>query len=98
MRAKQFLRLWFIFLSVSPPQTGQPELRAMAVLEIFVLDENDNAPVFDRDSYEASIAEDAEPMSRLLIVSATDADTGESASGRQAALIQQFGAVVLLFS
>ena len=44
---------------------------------IRLVDANDNAPVFDQSSYEASIPEDALPLTSVITVHASDVDTGD---------------------
>lgn len=53
-----------------PPRTGH--LR----VELRVLDENDNPPVFEQDEYRASVHEDAQPGAEVCRVHATDRDLG----------------------
>uniref|UniRef100_T1L1Z0 Cadherin domain-containing protein n=1 Tax=Tetranychus urticae TaxID=32264 RepID=T1L1Z0_TETUR len=52
---------------------------ATADVEITVRDANDNAPVFEKESYTASISESAEPGTVVDRVTATDADSGLNA-------------------
>ncbi|XP_053812874.1 protocadherin gamma-B5-like [Vidua chalybeata] len=56
-----------------PPRTGT------AQLWINVTDANDNPPVFAQDRYRVSLREDTPPGSRVLNVSASDADAGTNA-------------------
>ncbi|KAL1434560.1 hypothetical protein MTO96_011649 [Rhipicephalus appendiculatus] len=59
----------------------KPKLSSTATVTVNVLDINDNAPVFEEDSYTASIVEDASPGSVVTTIVATDRDTsphGES--------------------
>uniref|UniRef100_A0A3Q0SS93 Cadherin domain-containing protein n=1 Tax=Amphilophus citrinellus TaxID=61819 RepID=A0A3Q0SS93_AMPCI len=54
----------------SPPRSGA------AIVHITVLDANDNAPVFSHAVYKASVPENSPLDTVVVIVSATDADTG----------------------
>lgn len=54
----------------SPSRTGTLEVR------IDVLDANDNAPVFESGSYEASLIENSPAMTTVVRVHATDRDAG----------------------
>ncbi|KAK2524868.1 hypothetical protein Q9233_009187 [Columba guinea] len=58
---------------------GDPPRSGTAQLCINVTDANDNAPVFAQDGYRATVREDAPPGSRVVIVSASDADAGTNA-------------------
>lgn len=49
-----------------------------ATVLIYVLDENDNTPVFLNDSYVATILENSTPPTIALIVQASDADSGNN--------------------
>ncbi|XP_071425960.1 protocadherin gamma-B5-like isoform X3 [Pithys albifrons albifrons] len=55
---------------------GDPPRSGTAQLWINVTDANDNAPMFTQDRYRASLSEDTPPGSRVLNVSAYDADSG----------------------
>ncbi|NWR35233.1 PCDGK protein, partial [Tachuris rubrigastra] len=58
---------------------GDPPRSGTAQLWINVTDANDNPPVFSQDRYRASLREDTPPGSKVLNVSASDADTGTNA-------------------
>lgn len=53
-----------------------PSLTTAVKLEIFVTDENDNNPVFQKLSYNATVKEELEPPLFVIEVQATDADFG----------------------
>ncbi|XP_066572795.1 protocadherin-12 [Amia ocellicauda] len=53
---------------------GTPRLTFIEHLTVHVLDENDNAPVFSKDLYEASIRENNDPGLHVLTVEAHDID------------------------
>ncbi|XP_061596681.1 protocadherin-16-like [Cololabis saira] len=55
---------------------GRPPLSSTATVDIVVQDVNDNAPVFPRDFYNASVGENTPAGSCFLQVSATDGDRG----------------------
>ncbi|CAN8006312.1 unnamed protein product [Ixodes hexagonus] len=56
--------------------SGIARLRGEAKVLVRITDVNDNAPVFSRPNYKASVSESAPPRSAVLRVSATDADQG----------------------
>ena len=55
--------------------SGKTILISSASVKIKVLDYNDNRPVFNRPSYEASITEQSDNGTRVIPLSATDNDT-----------------------
>ncbi|KAL2077305.1 hypothetical protein ACEWY4_026809 [Coilia grayii] len=57
---------------------GDPQLSSTAQIHVTVLDVNDNAPVFTKPIYRASIAENAPKGTVLTTVSAPDADQGSN--------------------
>ncbi|KAL3182237.1 hypothetical protein MRX96_007437 [Rhipicephalus microplus] len=65
----------FILLVVAEEAFTNPKLSSTATVTVNVLDINDNAPVFEEDSYTASIVEDASPGSVVTTIVATDRDT-----------------------
>lgn len=58
---------------------GTVPLSSSALVEVTILDENDNAPVFDPGSQSSSIPENADAFTPVLYLSATDADSGSNA-------------------
>ncbi|XP_077577604.1 neural-cadherin [Stigmatopora nigra] len=67
--------------SARPGQQGQPNTDT-AYVRIFVADVNDNAPVFPRAVYEASVEEDKEVGFVVITVTANDHDEGANAKLR----------------
>ncbi|GBP49666.1 Cadherin-related tumor suppressor [Eumeta japonica] len=63
-------------ISVTAKDRGDPPKMTEATIEITVLDENDNSPVFDPKQYSASVPENASIGASVLQVSATDVDEG----------------------
>ncbi len=55
---------------------GNPQKTGTVKINVFVLDANDNAPVFSQSVYTALVAENAPMGSLVLKISATDADQG----------------------
>ncbi|KAM5299010.1 protocadherin gamma-A5 isoform 6-T6 [Ctenodactylus gundi] len=55
---------------------GDPVLSSTAHIRVTVLDANDNAPVFTRSEYRVSVPENVPVGTRLLTVTAMDADEG----------------------
>ncbi|XP_075544524.1 cadherin-related tumor suppressor fat [Dermacentor variabilis] len=58
--------------------SGITRLRGEAKVVVRITDVNDNAPVFSRPSYRASVSEAAAPGTTVARVSATDADEGRN--------------------
>ncbi|XP_054244963.1 protocadherin beta-15-like [Indicator indicator] len=56
----------------SPPRSGT------SLIRIVVLDANDNIPMFSRDVYEVSVAENSPPGQLVVRVAATDPDEGSN--------------------
>ena len=65
-------------LSVEAADKGNPSLSSIVVVQIVVLDQNDNAPVFAKDPYNCEIDENSAANSRVCLVSATDKDDGQN--------------------
>ena len=66
-------------MAVDSPTSGQGAQRTGVVsIPVFILDENDNSPIFDPATYEASITENDIGPLNLLTVSATDLDSLEN--------------------
>jgi len=61
-------------LTVVATDYGVPALSATAEVVVTLIDENDNAPVFQQSLYQSSIREDAQNQSEVITVLATDAD------------------------
>ncbi|XP_077387723.1 protocadherin gamma-A12-like isoform X50 [Festucalex cinctus] len=55
---------------------GSAQKSGTVVIHVTVLDANDNAPVFSKAVYKASLPENSSPDSAVIRVSATDADEG----------------------
>ncbi|XP_042338721.1 protocadherin gamma-B5-like, partial [Plectropomus leopardus] len=58
---------------------GSPQRSGTVVIHVTVLDANDNAPVFSQAVYKASLPENSPPDTKVITVSATDADEGVNA-------------------
>ena len=63
-------------LTVSARDNGQPMMSDTTDVEVLVTDVNDNAPVFDQKSYQASISEAKINGTSVLTIHATDPDRG----------------------
>lgn len=59
---------------------GKPKLSTETEVNVIVLDQNDNAPVFSKTLYTKSIPEDVRDGSMVIQVSATDADQSSANS------------------
>uniref|UniRef100_H3C2T8 Cadherin domain-containing protein n=1 Tax=Tetraodon nigroviridis TaxID=99883 RepID=H3C2T8_TETNG len=57
---------------------GTPQKSGTVNIEIFVLDANDNSPVFNQTVYKASVREHAPKGTYIITVNATDADSGSN--------------------
>ncbi|XP_005092400.1 cadherin-related tumor suppressor [Aplysia californica] len=64
-------------LKVIAKDAGSPPLNSVVTVYVDVKDANDNQPLFDPVSYYREISEDAEILTWLVNVSATDMDSGE---------------------
>ena len=60
---------------IEAEDSGQPVLKSQMKLEILVKDVNDNAPVFDKDTYSVALSETHLPGAPLLTVHAEDKDS-----------------------
>ena len=73
-RGSVFFRVVATDLHPEDPKSG------VADVEIIVVEVNRNPPIFEKGYYEAKVQEDALRYSRVMKVTANDADTGESCS------------------
>ncbi|CAH8839008.1 unnamed protein product [Trichobilharzia szidati] len=67
------------FGSFSASPLSLTGLTATMTITLYVADENDNAPIFDKQQYEAEIIENAPTNTKIIQVHATDKDVGENA-------------------
>lgn len=68
----------FYSFTVEAFDGGIPARTGTLTLNVQVLDENDNPPIFNQSEYHASVLEDAQLMSSVCQVHATDLDLGEN--------------------
>ncbi|XP_035985930.1 protocadherin gamma-A11-like [Fundulus heteroclitus] len=66
-------------ITVTCSDEGVPSLSSSVTLTLQISDVNDNAPVFERSSYEAYIVENNTPGLFIFTVKATDADWNQNA-------------------
>uniref|UniRef100_A0A8B9GX24 Cadherin domain-containing protein n=1 Tax=Astyanax mexicanus TaxID=7994 RepID=A0A8B9GX24_ASTMX len=66
-------------ISVMCSDEGSPSLSSSVTLSLNISDVNDNAPVFERSSYEGSISENNTPGLSIFTVKARDADWNQNA-------------------
>ncbi|KAI7801521.1 putative protocadherin beta-16-like [Triplophysa rosa] len=66
-------------ISVTCADEGVPSLSSSITLSLQLSDVNDNAPVFERSSYEASVKENNTPGLSIFTVRARDADFNQNA-------------------
>ncbi|XP_061755818.1 protocadherin beta-16-like isoform X15 [Nerophis ophidion] len=66
-------------ITVMCSDEGVPSLSSSVTLTLHISDVNDNAPVFERSSYEASIVENNTPGLSIFTVKARDADWNQNA-------------------
>lgn len=57
---------------------GQTQLQDNVDVNIHIVDINDNAPIFDRENYQASVSELARNETLIIRVSASDDDVGDN--------------------
>ncbi|XP_018406929.1 PREDICTED: protein dachsous-like [Cyphomyrmex costatus] len=69
-------------LSVEATDAGTPPLCAERTFRLLVTDVNDNAPIFDRERYEAHLLEASEPGTSVIQVIASDLDEGVNSAVR----------------
>ncbi|KAG7518314.1 protocadherin gamma-A12-like [Solea senegalensis] len=55
---------------------GSPQRSGTVIIHVIVLDANDNAPVFSEAVYTATIPENSPMKTKIITISATDADEG----------------------
>ncbi|KAI8521301.1 hypothetical protein Bbelb_010550 [Branchiostoma belcheri] len=65
-----------IRLEVVAKDSGTPPLSTMANVTVFIMDANDNEPIFEEDEYRVEIVEVVETGATIVQVRATDADSG----------------------
>ncbi|XP_067023578.1 protocadherin Fat 4-like isoform X2 [Acropora muricata] len=65
-------------LNIRVTDRGSPPLSSFGTLEIALLDENDNAPVFSLSSYRATVKENTAKGTTFFQVTATDLDSGSN--------------------
>ncbi|XP_053092835.1 protocadherin gamma-A11 isoform X17 [Pangasianodon hypophthalmus] len=66
-------------ITVMCADEGSPSLSSSVTLSLQISDVNDNAPVFEKSSYEASITENNSPSLSIFTVKAIDADSKQNA-------------------
>ncbi|XP_042573254.1 protocadherin Fat 1-like isoform X3 [Cyprinus carpio] len=66
-------------LVITAQDQGRPSRSATTTLDISVTDINDNAPIFSKQQYEATVSEHAEVGTNIIDIMATDKDDGENA-------------------
>ncbi|XP_066303811.1 protocadherin Fat 4-like isoform X2 [Branchiostoma lanceolatum] len=66
-------------LSIMVAVNGTQALTATTTVNITVVDQNDNAPVFDPTNIQADVQEDAVLGAEVVVLTATDADKGRNA-------------------
>ncbi|XP_077433259.1 protocadherin gamma-A10-like isoform X42 [Vanacampus margaritifer] len=66
-------------ITVTCSDEGVPSLSSSVTLTLHISDVNDNAPVFERSSYEAYIVENNTPGLSVFTVKASDADWNQNA-------------------
>ncbi|KAM4554698.1 protocadherin beta-16-like [Odontesthes bonariensis] len=69
-----------IFLVLTAVDGGEPRLTGTAQIHVTVLDANDNAPVFTKPHYTATISENTVKGTVITTVSASDADKGSNSN------------------
>ncbi|XP_060751268.1 protocadherin beta-16-like isoform X49 [Tachysurus vachellii] len=67
-----------IDLTLTAYDGGEPQLSGTMYIHITVVDANDNAPIFNQKVYTSTISENAIKGTKLMTVSASDADEGSN--------------------
>lgn len=67
-------------MTVQAQDAGKPMLSSTVTVYINVIDENDNAPVFETNSYNVDVYENATVNVPVVAVMATDRDSGKHRS------------------
>ncbi|XP_050347268.1 protein dachsous isoform X2 [Nymphalis io] len=66
-------------LIISAKDNGSPQLSANLTLAVDVQDVNDNAPIFEHETYSTNVLESDAVNSKILEIQAIDKDTGNNA-------------------
>lgn len=66
----------FIVLVIAEETDTNPKLSSTATITVSVLDVNDNKPMFEQESYSASVSESALPGQYITTITAKDMDSG----------------------
>ncbi|XP_051926024.1 protocadherin beta-16-like isoform X29 [Hippocampus zosterae] len=66
-------------ITVTCSDEGVPSLSSSVTLTLLISDVNDNAPVFERNSYDASVVENNTPGVSIFTLKASDADWNQNA-------------------
>ncbi|XP_068181907.1 protocadherin gamma-A11-like isoform X13 [Antennarius striatus] len=67
-----------IYLVLTAVDGGEPSLTGTAQIHVRVLDSNDNAPIFTKSAYKATVSEDSAKGTIITTVSASDSDKGSN--------------------
>jgi len=73
-------------MTVQAQDAGKPMLSSTVTVYINVIDENDNAPVFETNSYNVDVYENATVNTIVATVMATDRDSGKHSARRRSLL------------
>jgi len=73
-------------MTVQAQDAGKPMLSSTVTVYINVIDENDNAPVFETNSYNVDVYENATVNTVVATVMATDRDSGKHLTRRRSLL------------
>lgn len=65
-------------MTVQAQDAGKPMLSSTVTVYVNVIDENDNAPVFETNSYNVDVYENATVNAAVASAMATDRDSGKS--------------------
>jgi len=66
------------YVNVKATDNGSPPLQAICRFNVTILDVNDNAPIFDKVSYEASVPRDMAVNKFVMRIAADDVDLNEN--------------------
>lgn len=66
----------FIVLVIAEETLTSPRLSSTATLTVQIIDANDNRPIFEHESYTATVSETANPGQLITTITANDMDSG----------------------
>lgn len=84
-------------MTVQAQDAGKPMLSSTVTVYINVIDENDNAPVFETNSYNVDVYENATVNTVVATVTATDRDSGKHKLLLSVSEVHRLGSVFTVY-